>query len=424
MPVPSLNLDLDTKEVARIQTRTARWLMASQMFSSGATSLGLSVSSILAAAILGSSTWAGLPNSARVLGGAVFSLLLSNYMARAGRRRGLALGLVTGAVGAVLTVASAATSNFSLLLLGSFIFGAGYGASLLTRYAAADLAPASQRGKAISLVVWGSTVGAVVGPNVLGVSGDWAEGLKLPALAGPFGVSAIVFLASATLLFVTLRPDPLLLARRLALRELSAGADGRRPLAELLLRPGVPLALIALMTSQMVMVAIMSMTPVYMRDHGHSLRVVGLVVSAHVLGMYALSPLTGWLCDRIGRIPLVLLSIGTFIFSSLLDGLAPAGSQTLLMFGLFLLGLGWNFGFVAGSALLTDATDPAHRAQMQGFADMVMGLAAALGSLGSGLVLEMRGYPTLNAYGASLVALPLVALWLRRRSSHRFTPSS
>jgi MFS family permease len=412
--VPDRDMPSDD-ELRQIAKRT-RWLLfASQIFGSGGTTAALTVSSILAAEILGASTWAGLPNSIRTLGAALVSVPLSAFMIRAGRRNGLLLGYGVGTIGAGMGIAAAVLRNYPLLLVGSAIFGAGYASNLLSRYAAADVAPASQRGRAISFVVWGATVGAVAGPSLIGPAGAWVESVGLPPLAGAFVIATITFAIASLLIFVRLRPDPLHISRLVAAhdpnRRMAAPA---RPLRELIRKPSLQVALVTLMTSHMVMIGIMSMTPVYMHDHGHSLQVVGVVISAHVTGMYVFSPVTGWLADRIGRPSVIMLSALAFIGAALIDSLAAPEQGFLLGLGMFLIGLGWNLGFVSGSALLTDSVTLVERPRVQGMADMMMGVAAAIGSLASGPILESHGYPTLNVWVVLLVIFPLATVWTRR----------
>lgn len=412
---PAADEIIPAERLNSIRRRTSWLLFVSQIFGSGGTTAALTVSSILAAEILGGSTWAGLPNSLRTLGAALVSVPLSAFMIRAGRRNGLLLGYGVGTIGAGLGIAAAVMRNYPLLLIGSAVFGAGYASNLLSRYAAADVSPASQRGRAISFVVWGATVGAVAGPSLIGPAGAWAQGIGLPPLTGAFVVATVTFAISSALLFLFLRPDPLHVSRLVAAQS-PAHRDSvpARPLAELIRHPGIQVALITLMTSHMVMIGIMSMTPVYMHDHGHSLQVVGLVISAHVTGMYVFSPVTGWLADRIGRPSVIVLSALAFIFAALIDAVTAPDQGFLLGLGMFLIGLGWNLGFVAGSALLTDSVTFAERTRVQGLADMCMGVAAAIGSLASGPILASHGYPTLNVWVVLLVVFPLASVWMRK----------
>lgn len=411
--------------LAQIRRRTTRLLFASQIFGSASTAAALAVATILAADILGASTWAGLPNAVRILGAALFSVPLSTLMLRCGRRRGLALCYAVGAVGAAASVLAALLLDYALLLVGSALFGAGYAANLLSRYAAADVSPASERGRAISLVVWGATIGAVAGPSLIGPAGEQLAHFGLPAIAGAFVISTATFGMAALLIGAGLRPDPLAIARLVAAADPALqGTAPARPLGELLRLPEVLVALITLMCSNLVMIAVMAMTPVYMHEHGHGLPAVGLVISAHVVGMYLGSPATGWLADRIGRSPVIALSALTFIAAAVLNALTPDGNGALLALGMWLIGLGWNLGFVAGSALLTDAVDLPERPRLQGLADTGMGVVAALGSLASGPILAGAGFATLNLAVALAVVFPLAAIGIDRLHRLRATAAS
>jgi MFS family permease len=306
--------------------------------------------------------------------------------------------------------------DFTLLLVGSVIFGAGFAANLLTRYAAADLSRPTERGKAISLVVWGATVGAVLGPSLIGPAGDVVAQIGLPPIAGAFVIGTVTFTIAGLLIAALLRPDPLAISRLIAASDPAIRSSApARPLGVLLHIGDVQLAIVTLMATNLVMIAIMAMTPVHMHEHGHPLPFVGIVVAAHVLGMYLFSPATGWLSDRIGRSAVIVASTLVFVAAAILNAATPATNGALIALGMFLIGLGWNLGFVAGSALLTDAVDVGERPRLQGVADTWMGLAAAVGSLASGPIHAGYGFGTLNFAIALAVLFPLGALAMRRR---------
>jgi MFS family permease len=295
------------------------------------------------------------------------------------------------------------------------LFGIGQTSNLLARYGAADVSPGAQRGRAISLIIWGATAGSVIGPILLGPAAQLGAMLGLAGVGSPFLVGLAGFIVAALLVQILLRPDPLQIAQRMQRSERSepAGSPGQ-PVRLLLRRPGVRVALAALMTSQLVMIATTSTAPVYLRDQGHHVHAIGLAVSLHLAGMYAASPLTGWLCDRFGRLPVIVAGGFVLIAAILFAGLAPGGDSWPLSLALFLNGIGWNFGFVAGSALLTDALTPAERPGMQGLADLITGLMGALGSAAGGIILQAGGFGLLNGVGAALVLGSLSAGWLRR----------
>jgi MFS family permease len=397
-----------------VRRRLLGTLLAGQGIASSAYFAAVTAASVLSADLLTTRTWAGLPVAVGVLGSAS-SVPLSRYMGRAGRRRGLVLGYVAGAVGAGVGLAAAVARSFPLLVAGMLLTGAGQAANQLARYAAADVVSEADRGKAISLVVWGATIGALFGPNLLEPAGAWAAGLGLPELAGPFAVAVVAFAAAGALLAGRLRPDPLAVARRLAAEhpDPAERAAPAEPLRAVLARPAVQLAFAATVGSFLAMVMIMSMTPVHMRDHHHSLGIIGVVLSGHLVGMFALSPVTGWVTDRAGRRPVIAAGALTLGAGAVLSATAAPDASGTLMLALFLVGLGWNLGFVAGSALLTDALAPAERAPLQGIADATAGAASGLGTLAAGLVVEAGGYPTLGLLGAGLM-LALLVLGLFR----------
>jgi MFS family permease len=389
-------------------------LLGAQVCGSTGHSISLAVGSIVAADITGTNTWSGLPVGIAALGAALASVPLARAMGRSGRRPGLVLGYSLGVLGSALGMAGVMTRSFPLLLVGMALFGIGNTSNLLARYAAADVSSGPQRGRAIGLIVWGSTVGSIVGPNLLGPAARAAEPLGLSDVGSAFLIGLGGFGLAALLIQALLRPDPLTLARQLPPATMDRADEPARPLGTILRRPTVQIALGALMTSQLVMIATTSTSPVYLHDHGHHVHTIGLAVSLHLAGMYAASPLTGWLCDRFGRVAIIGAGGLVLIGAIVLAALAPGSDSALVTLALFLNGVGWNFGFVAGSALLTDSLSPAERTSMQGLADLVMGLMGAFGSAAGGVILQAWGFPILNAAGAALVLGPLVAAWLRR----------
>ncbi|MGE3908806.1 MAG: MFS transporter [Chloroflexota bacterium] len=410
--------------IAPVSAMTARprlmtTLLAAQVCGSTGHSLTLAVGSIVAAELTGDNTLSGVPVAVGALGGALASVPLSWLMARAGRRPGLALGYVLAVLGAVLSMAGVIQRSFLLFLAGMFLFGFGQASSLLGRYAAADVSTASQRGRAIGLIVGGATAGSIIGPNLLAPATTLAEQLGLPVVGGPFLIGIAGFGLAAVLLQAFLRPDPLAVARELHLTErgghvVTSVGRAARPLREILRVPRIQIALGALMTCQLVMIGTTSTAAVYLKDHGHDVQMIGLAVSLHLAGMYMAAPFTGWLCDRVGRLAMILAGGCLLITAVVVAGLAP-GSNGLLVASMFCLnGVGWNFAFVAGSALLTDALGPPERTVMQGFADLMTGLMGALGSTLGGIVLQNWGFSVLNAAGAVLVLGPLVVIWLGR----------
>lgn len=390
-------------------------LFAAQVCGSTGHSMSLAVGSIMAASITGTNTWSGLPVAVGALGAALASWPLARLMDRAGRRPGLALGYALAVVGAALGMLGVAIGSFALLLGGMALFGVANTSNLLARYAAADVSPGAERGRAMGLIVWGSTVGSVVGPNLMAPALGLGGLTGVPPAASAFLISVGGYGLAALLVQAFLRPDPLDLARRL-----QDGAEPGRPaprpraLGAVLGDGRVQVALATLAISQFVMISTTSTSPVYLHDQGHPVGTIGLAVSLHLGGMYVASPLSGWLCDRVGRLPMIVVGALVLIDAILLAGLAPGHDGAFVILGLFLNGVGWNLAFVAASALLTDALAPAERASIQGFADLVMGSMGALGSTVGGLILGRWGFTALNLVGAALVLGPGAAAWRRR----------
>ncbi|MGB5891207.1 MAG: MFS transporter [Thermoanaerobaculia bacterium] len=373
----------------------------------------LTVSSLAAEEISGTATWSGFPGALCVLGTAAGTTLLAEAMRRWGRRNGLVGSYSLAALGAATTTAAVIIGSLPLLLVGMFTIGAGRSADALSRYLLADLYPVERRASAISWLVWTGTVGAVLGPNSLGPSSRAAEGLGLPGLSGPYLVAVTIYVLVVLLYFVFLRPDP----QTLVHDEDSAEKDVEKARLSQLFRLGtVRIALAVLVVGQVVMVFIMAMTPVYLRQAGHGLGVIGLVMSSHIVGMFVLSPLTGRLVDRWGQLPVILAGQAILFVAAMSAYLAPPSEVGLVAAALFLLGLGWNLGFVAGSSLLSSGLSLEHRVRLQGVCDSVIWSSAALASASSGLVLAALGYDALCLIGAALLVIPLRVIFKHRRS--------
>ena len=406
--------DLDP---AGIQKRTVGVLSGSVALAGLGVTVGITVGGLLARDVAGTDSASGLGQTAGVLGAAVMAVPLARISDRAGRRAGLAVGYAVAVLGAVVAVVAAAVSSLPLLVLGLFAFGAATACGLQARYAAADLAVPERRGRDLSLVVWATTVGSVLGPNLAGPGADLGRSLGLPALGGAFAVSAVVFGLVALGVLSLLRPDPLLLARRLG----GSGADVRRrgttgaAVRAVWASPGGRLGLTAVVVSHAVMVGVMVMTPVHMGHaggpEGTTLRIIGLVISVHVAGMYLFSPLVGWLADRSGRRTTVAVGGGLLLVAAALAGTAPPGAAVQLAAGLLLLGLGWSCGLVAGSTLVTESVTAELRPNAQGGTDLLMGLGAALAGVVGGPLLAVGGFGLVSGVSAALV-LPLAVVWL------------
>lgn len=403
--------------------RRVRWaLVMSQMLGGLGVATAIALAPLLATEIGGSEAVAGFASTSSVIGTALLSLPFAALMAARGRRLGLSVAYGIAAVGGAIVVVAATLGNFPLLLVGMAAFGAGSSANLQARFAAADLAEPAHRARAISTVVWATTIGAVLGPNIAAPAGRSVAGLGVPEAAGPFLWGTGVFLLAALLVHLMLRPDPLLTARALA----RAGGKGeetggerslRAGLAAVAASPSARVALVAIAGSHTVMVSVMVMTPVDLGHHGAGVELIGLVISGHITGMYAFSPVMGWLADRIGRMSVILLGIALLACATALAGTSN-GNHTQSAAGLFLLGLGWSAGLVSGSALLTDSVPQPARAAVQGLSDLIMNSAAGVGGALSGLIVAQAGYGWLNALAAALlvpVAATALLPGLRRR---------
>ena len=398
---------MDVDAVA-LQRRTVRVLSSSQVLGGIGVGSAIAVGGLIAEDVSGSTSLSGLSQTASVLGGAVAALPMSRVMAAHGRRPGLVGGYLAALLGAVLMAAGAGWDSFPLVLAGALLLGAGTATNLQARYAAADLADDRHRARALSTVVWATTVGVVLGPNLVGPGGSVAEALSMPALAGPLLFSVAAFGLAAVLLAAALRPDPLLTARRLTGRtERPAHASLAQSLSAIRASPPAALAVTAIAVAHTVMVSVMVMTPVHMRHEGAELEVVGLVISLHVAGMYALSPVVGLLSDRAGRVAVIAVGNVVLLVAVLVSGRAT--SHGVLGAGLVLLGLGWSFAMIAGSTLLSESVPVDARAAVQGAADFVMGVCGAVGGALAGVVVGLAGYGTLNALAGAL-ALPMLVL--------------
>ncbi|MFD3512305.1 MFS transporter [Streptomyces sp. NPDC058657] len=395
-----------------LQRRTTAVLVVSQILGGLGVPIGIALAPVLATEISGTEAVSGLAPTASVVGTALLSVPLASLMTSRGRRPGLVLAYLIGALGAGLVVVAALMDNFPLLLIGMAGFGAASSANLQARFAAADLAAPDRRARAISTVVWATTIGAVLGPNIAAPAGRAFDGTSIPLTAAPFLWAAVIFLVTGVIVAVLLRPDPLLTARALAPREeqSAAGRSLRAGIAAVKASPRARLALVTVAVTHTAMVSIMTMTPVHLGHHGAGLELVGLVISGHIAGMYAFSPVMGWLADRLGRLSVIGLAAGLLSFAALLAGTA-GGSHGQTAAGLFVLGLGWSAGLVSGSALLTDSVPQPARAAVQGLSDLTMNSAAGVGGAAAGLIVAQAGYGWLNAAGA-LLLVPMAALAL------------
>ncbi|MFF5454353.1 MFS transporter [Streptomyces sp. NPDC012950] len=386
---------------SREQRRALTLIGISQTLGGAGMAAGITVGALLAQDLLGSTGLAGLPAALYTAGAAFGAVGLGRVSRRFGRAPGLALGNGIAALGSA-GVVTGATARWPVLLLAAlFVYGAGTVTGLLARYAGADLAPPERRGRAAGTVLFAMTLGAVVGPNLTGPTGDLADTWGLPRLTGPFLLAAVAYMTAALVLVVWLRPDPLP-----PTQGSGAAPTGERP------TPGIVTGATVMITAQLVMIAVMTMTPVHMADHGHTAQAVGLVIALHVGAMFLPSPLSGLLADRIGGRQVATAAGTVLLGAALLAGLAPPTSVPLLACALVLLGAGWNMALLGGTAMLTDAAPAENRAAVQGLADVGMSVAGATGGMASGLVMGGTGYPVLAvAAGAlALAVVPAVAM--------------
>lgn len=405
----------------RLYKRTLWIVVISQIFGGAGLAAGVTVGALLAQDMLGSESLAGIPSALLTLGSAVAALLVGRLSQRFGRRLGLASGFLAGGIGAIGVVIAAVANSIVLLFASLILYGAGTATNLQARYAGTDLAKPKQRATAVSIAMVSTTFGAVAGPNLVEVMGRFATSIGVPALAGPFILGAAAFILAGLVFWVLLRPDPFIVSKAIAeakqvdqsspsyLNENQLGSNNR----------GIIVGATVMILTQIVMVAIMTMTPVHMKHHGHGLSEVGIVIGFHIGAMYLPSLLTGVLVDKIGRSTMAYASGVILLAASMTAAFAPADSMPLLITALVLLGLGWNFGLISGTALIVDATQPATRAKTQGTVDVLIALAGASGGALSGMVVANASYATLSLAGGvlSLLLVP-VLIWSRKKSKH------
>jgi MFS family permease len=418
-----MNTLTTTSARASVRGKLMATLFVAQVCGSTGQSIGMAVGSIVAASITGTNTWSGLPIAVGALGTALASWPLARLMNRSGRRPGLALGYGLAVIGSLLAMMGVAVGSFWLLLAGMALFGIASTSNLLARYAAADITSPAQRGRAMGLIVWGSTIGSVIGPNLMAPALRWGALLGVSSVASAFLIAVGSYALASLLIEVFLRPDPLAIARHSqAIVDAGRPAGPARRLGAILGDVRVQIALATLSISQFVMISTTSTSPLYLHDQGHHVQTIGLAVSFHLAGMYVTSPLSGWLCDRFGRLLMIGVGAVILIVAVMLAGLAPGTDRVLVILALFLNGVGWNLAFVAGSALLTDALTPAERPSIQGFADLFMGLMGALGSAAGGMILGVWGFAILNAVGGALALGPLAVTLFRRPALYPLSP--
>ncbi|MCC3295603.1 MFS transporter [Arthrobacter sp. zg-Y411] len=400
-----------------VQRRTMRVLVVMQIIGTVGVGVAPSIGVLLAGEVTNSEAWAGLARTASTLGAALLGLPLGNLAARRGRRIALATGWRTGAAGAAILVAAAQWSLVVPLFIGLLLIGAGSAVSLQARFAATDLAEPHRKGRSLALVVWVGTIGSVLGPN-LGVPGEIihrATGLSV--FAGAFLVAAACLGLAGSIVFLRLKPDPLLILQDSTPSAAAPAGKKRAPvrriLAELRINRPARFAMIAILSAQVVMVSVMTMTPVHLAHQGGSITVIGITISLHIAGMYALAPLIGFIVDRHGHRPSIVAGILVFTASATIGALRPADTGWIMV-SLFLLGVGWSFINVAGSALFSRVVSTETRASSQGGVDALANLCGAVAAFAAGPLLAASSFPVLSVL-ATAVLIPLAVLTVRRR---------
>jgi len=438
----------------RLYRKTLFIVVLSQIFGGLGLAAGVTVGALLAEDMLDSTSLTGVPAALITLGSAASALLVGRLCQRSGRRAGFATGFLAGGAGAVGIVAAAVLGSVPLLFASLLVYGAGTATNLQARYAGTDLAKPHQRATAVSIAMVSTTLGAVSGPNLVEATGRFAESVGAPALAGPFMLSAVAFLLAGFVFLLLLRPDPLLVAKAVAqaaaeaerrARETGAGADDadgasesrsrdgegasarqardaagtaaeRAPALRTPQQRGVVVGASVMVLTQIVMVAIMTMTPIHMLHHGHGLHEVGLVIGFHIGAMFLPSLVTGMLVDKLGRTTMSIASGAVLLVAGMLAALAPGDSMWAIVAALTLLGLGWNLGVISGTAIIVDATPLETRAKTQGSIDVLIALVGASGGAASGYVMAQTSYATLSFAGGflALLLVPVVVWSLRK----------
>jgi MFS family permease len=414
---------IDEAELGALQKRTLRTLVAGQIVGSAGFTSSITVAGLIVEDLLGGDRLAGLGTATATVGTAIGSAHLARTMMRRGRRPGLVRGYRFAFVGAVLAVIGTEARLLPVFLVGMALYGHGQASNLLARYAAADLARPEERGRAISTLVFASTFGAIAGPALVG-AGKWlGRETGIDELAGPFLFGAVFFALASLNAALRLRPDPLVVAGGLDERPRGRRADLRDSLRAVNADQLARLAFTAMVISQVVMVSVMTMTPLHMKDHGHSIELVGAVISVHIAGMYAFAPLVGRFSDQRGRVPAIATGACILLAGCVVTALA-GHAPSLLFAGLLLLGLGWSFGLVAGSALLSERVSVGQRVGVQGVTDLCMSACGGIAGFGSGFVKHALGFHMLADLGTLAAgALLVVALGRGRRTAPTASPS-
>ena len=386
------------------QSKVVKTLAAAQVFNGIGIAGSIAAGSLLVASITDSENMAGLASTSAVLGAAALALPLARLTEKGGRRLALSTGYVAGIIGSILAVIGGTQEIVAVMLMGTFLVGAASAAGYQARFAAIDLATNETRAKQLSIVVWGSTIGAVTGPNLMQPSGNIAEYFGLPRLVGPYLVAATTLTLATIVISLFLRPDPYLIANKARIAT-NKKVSTKQALSHIRQNPKALFAIVSIAIGHVSMISVMVMTPVHMAHVDVTLSVIGLVISVHVLGMYAFSPIVGSLSDRLGRVRVIQLGIAILLLAAIIAGSARANDAYTLGVGLFLLGLGWSCTLIAGSAYLSESVDSEYRASSQGASDLVMNLSGAGGGALAGVIIGTLNYGWLCFFAAIPVSL-------------------
>lgn len=404
--------------LTRIARKITFILFINQSLASAGFIAAATLNSIVGAALSHHSSWAGVPTAVYLLAGALAAFMWGYIYDAIGRRYGMTAGLIIGVAGSGVAFYAIANASFALFLFGMILMGVANAAVQLGRFAAAEVNPPEHRGRAISNVVIGGTVGSVVGPFVAGPAGKLIGGWGIDELAGAYLVSMALFAVASVVVFLGLRPDPREVGKQVAEKYPDTIVRSKvvRTAGEIFRQPPALVALISMVLGQMVMVLVMVITSLHMKGHHHELPDISIVISSHTFGMYAFSIVSGWLVDRFGRRTVIIIGAATLVVACIAATISP--DVLPLGVALFLLGLGWNFCFVGGSTLLADQLSPDERARNQGLNDLMVGMASAIGSLSSGFIFAAVGYNMMAYISAATALIPLLAAILWKGKKH------
>lgn len=408
------------QERQHVYRRTLWVVVIAQILGGLGLAAGVAVGALVAEDMLGSARYAGLPSGVFTLGSAGAAMIVGRISQARGRRIGLSIGYLAGCIGGIGVVLAIVADNPVMLFAAFLVYGSGTSTSLQARYAGTDVALPSRRGQAVSTILVATTVGAVAGPNLVSIMGNFAEAIDMPEYSGPFMLSLTAYALASLVLFIFLRPDPLLYARELVAKYPQPVSTAHSGASADVLRRRLLLGASVMVITQIVMVSIMTMTPVHMKAHGHGLSATGFVIGVHIAGMYMFSPLTGYFIDRFGRSPLLIAAAITLPASGLVAAFAPTDSVPILALALGLLGFGWNLGLICGTAMVTDATRLETRAAVQGQIDVTVALSGAGGGIMSGVIVNATSYTVLSLIGGAM-ALAMIPIMIMAHTASRQT---